>query len=72
MAELLGFVGFIISLFVLVGFFELVSRVGAIRKGIVALEGQAAEQTRYLAAISGNVAKWMRESSQGNVDGPKC
>ena len=70
-------IGFIVSLFVLLGFFELVSRVGAIRRGMVALEQQAAEQTRYLAAISSNVAistynaRRLQESSQSNVDGPK-
>lgn len=71
MEELLGLVGFIVSLFVLLGFFNLVSRVGAIRNGVEALGQQAAEQTRYLAAISANIARRVRESAQSDVDGPK-
>lgn len=66
-----GLIGFVVSLFVLIEFFMLASRVSAIRKGMVALEQQATEQTRYLAAISTNVAKWVRESSPSNVDAPK-
>ena len=66
-----GLIGFTVSLIVLIRFFELASNVGAIRKGMITLEGHAAEQTRYLAAISTNVAKWVRESPQSSVDGPK-
>lgn len=71
MDEILIVIGFIVSLLVLFGFFELISRVGAIRKGMVTLEQQAVEQTRYLAAISTNVAKWVRESSPSSIDDQK-
>jgi uncharacterized ion transporter superfamily protein YfcC len=71
MEELLELVGFFVGLFVLLGFFNLVSRVGTIRKGVEALERQAAEQTRYLAAISANIARRVRESSPSNADAPK-
>jgi uncharacterized ion transporter superfamily protein YfcC len=63
-----------VGLLVLFGFFELVSRTGAIRKGMEALEGQTAEQTRYLAAIltnlaiSTNSAGHVLESSHSSVD----
>jgi hypothetical protein len=72
-----GVIGFIVSLCVLFGFFELISRVGAIRKAVKALEQEAAEQTRLLTVISANIAistynaRRGGESSKSSVDGPK-
>jgi hypothetical protein len=70
-ADFTTVVGWIVGIVVVVEFFHIGYVVNAIRKGMVALEGQATQQTCYLAAISVNVAKWVRESSQSNVDGPK-
>jgi hypothetical protein len=59
-------VAFVLGVALLVGFFVLVIRVGAIQRGIANLEHQATEQTRYLSAMSANlsVAVRARESTR--------
>jgi hypothetical protein len=71
MGEFLAVAGFIVGLFVVIDFFVLVSHASAIRRVMVALEQQAAEQTRYLAAISVNVAKQAQTSPRAVADGQK-
>jgi hypothetical protein len=71
MGEFLAVAGFIVGLFVVIDFFVLVSHASAIRRGMVALEQQAAEQTRYLAAISVNMAKQFQAASHAEADGQK-
>jgi uncharacterized membrane protein HdeD (DUF308 family) len=46
----------VLGIVLLIAFFMLVSRVGQILAAVRNLEQQAAEQTRYLGAISMNVA----------------
>ena len=60
---------FALSVALLIGFFILVSRVGQILRVMGNLEQQAAEQTRYLAAISANVAIALRASESQQSDG---
>lgn len=59
------FFTFALAVFVLIGFAALVIRVGAIQRGITNLEQQAVEQTRYLAAISANLATAVRARESG-------
>jgi hypothetical protein len=61
MEDFAQFIAWILSVIVLILFFVLVNRVGLILNGIRELQREASEQTRYLSAISTNLAKAIRE-----------
>lgn len=62
MEDFAQFIAWVLGIVVLVVFFILVDRVGAILKTIAIIRQQMEEQTRYLAAISMNLAKAAREN----------
>jgi len=66
MDDLAQFIAFVLSVILLISFFVLVNRVGIIQKGIASLQQQAAEQTRYLAAISANISTSIRLQIEGD------
>jgi hypothetical protein len=59
---------FVLSVSLVIGFFMLVSRAGAIRAELENLRMQSVEQTRYLAAISMNIARERNEKLKGSPD----
>ena len=62
MDEVTQFFAFVLSVAVLIGFFMIISRVGAILAATRNLEHHMQEHTRYLSAISANIARQARKS----------